>query len=351
MDITPYLKLMIDKDGSDLYFTPGSMPRMKVDGQMAAIGKDPLSTDLVMAAIIGIMDDTQQQLFEQELEVDFAISLGNAGRFRVNAFHQRGQPAMVLRYIKGTVPNIDDLKMPESLKELILNRRGLLLMVGGTGSGKSTTLAAMLDHRNRTTSGHILTIEDPVEFIHPHKKSLVNQREVGPDTHSYARALKSALREAPDVILIGEIRDRETMEAALELAGTGHLAISTLHANNAYQAMNRIINMFPQAMHKQLFMDLSLYLRAVISQRLVPSLDGKRRAAVEILLNTPHVSELILKGQVDEIKEILESSTEKGVQSFDLALFNLYQEKAISLEEALNNADSRANLEARVHFG
>ena len=224
-------------------------------------------------------------------------------------------------------------------------------MVGGTGSGKSTTLAAMIHHRNITTGGHILTIEDPVEFIHPHKKSIVNQREVGIDTHSYAAALKSSLREAPDVVLIGEIRDRETMEAALELAGTGHLAVSTLHANNAYQALTRVINMFPQAFHPQLFMDLSLYLRAILSQRLVPSIDGKRRAAVEVMLNTPRIAELILKGEVDAVREALSESGEKGMQSFDTALFALYQEGAISLDDALNSADSRANLEAKVHFG
>ncbi len=258
---------------------------------------------------------------------------------------------MVLRYIRSEVPNIAALKVPEILKDLIMNKRGLLLMVGGTGSGKSTTLAAMIDHRNSSTGGHILTIEDPVEFFHPHKKSLINQRELGPDTHSYANALKSSLREAPDVILIGEIRNRETMEAALELAGTGHLCISTLHANNADQALTRIINMFPKESHKQLFMDLSLYLRAILSQRLVKSVDGKRRAAVEVMINTPHIAEQILKGDVDQVKEAIAASSEKGVQSFDTALLALYKEEAITMEEALNSADSRANLEAKIHFG
>ncbi|MBF0143328.1 MAG: PilT/PilU family type 4a pilus ATPase [Magnetococcales bacterium] len=351
MNITPYLKLMIEKGGSDLYFSPRSPPRMKLDGRMAAIGKDLLTAEAVKAAVFGILDEDQARFFEENLEIDFAISLGEEGRFRVNAFHQRNEAAMVLRYIKADVPNLDKLRVPEILKDLIMHKRGLLLMVGGTGSGKSTTLAAMIDHRNANQSGHILTIEDPIEFLHPHKKSLVNQREVGPDTHSYHNALKSALREAPDVILIGEIRDRETMEAALELAGTGHLAISTLHANNAYQAMNRIINMFPQNLHKQLFMDLSLYLRAILSQRLVVSVDGKRRAAVEVMVNTPHIAELVLAGQVDEIKTALEESSEKGMQSFDTALLQLFKEGAISQEEALNSADSRANLEARIHFG
>lgn len=351
MKITPYLKLMIEKGASDLYFTPGAPAKMKLDGKMASVGKDDLTGDMVMAAVLGILDKEQAAFFEKNLEIDFAISLGSEGRFRVNAFHQKNQASMVLRYISSEIPNLEKLKVPDILKDLILHKRGLLLMVGGTGSGKSTTLAAMIDHRNATTGGHILTIEDPVEFLHPHKKSIINQREVGVDTHSYAAALKSSLREAPDVILIGEIRDRETMEAALELAGTGHLAISTLHANNAYQALTRIINMFPQALHKQLFMDLSLYLRAILSQRLVPSVDGKRRAAVEVMINTPHIAELILKGEIDGVKEAVAESSEKGMQSFDTALFALYKEGVVSMEDALNSADSRANLEAKIHFG
>lgn len=351
MNITPFLKLMIEKGGSDLYFSPGIPPKMKLDGKMAAIGNGDLSPDVVKAAVYGIMDDEQRAIYQKELEIDFAISLGEEGRFRVNAYHQKGRCAMVLRYIRSKIPTIDELKLPNVLRELIMSKRGLLLMVGGTGSGKSTSLAAMVDYRNSQSSGHILTIEDPVEFYHPHKKCVVSQREVGVDSKSYARALKSSLREAPDVILIGEIRDRETMEAAMELAGTGHLAISTLHANNAYQAMNRIVNMFPQALHRQLFMDLSLYLRAVLSQRLVRSVDGKRRAAIEIMINTPHIAELILKGEIDGVREALQDTTESGSQSYDTALFNLYKEEAITLEEALNNADSRANLEARIHFG
>lgn len=351
MDITPYLQLMVQRKGSDLFFTAEAMPKMKVDGKLASVGKEALTEKAVAAAVKGIMDEAQRAFFEKNLEIDFAIALGDQGRFRVNAFHQRGSPAMVLRLISAEIPNIDQLKVPEVLKDLILSKRGLLLMVGATGSGKSTTLAAMLDHRNANASGHILTIEDPVEFVHPQKRSLVNQRELGPDTHSYANALKSSLREAPDVILIGEIRNRETMEAALELAGTGHLAISTLHANNAYQTLTRIVNMFPQNLHKQLFMDLSLYLRAIISQRLVRSVEGKRRAAVEVLTNTPMVAELILKGEVDLVKEALEGGGEKEMRSFDVALLELYREGAITLEEALNNADSRANLEARIHFG
>ncbi|MEO5334805.1 MAG: PilT/PilU family type 4a pilus ATPase [Magnetococcus sp. YQC-5] len=351
MNVTPYLKLMIEQGASDLFLTPGTTAKMKLDGRLASVGKETLTPDMVLKAALGIMDAAQAEFYKKNLEIDFAISLGEEGRFRVNAFHQKNQPALVLRYIRSQIPNLEQLKVPPILAELIMNKRGLLLMVGGTGSGKSTTLAAMVDHRNSNAGGHILTIEDPVEFIHPHKKSIVNQREVGIDTLSYAKALKSSLREAPDVILIGEIRDRETMEAAMELAGTGHLAISTLHANNAYQALTRIINMFPEALHRQLFMDLSLYLRAILSQRLVVSVDGKRRAAVEVMINTPHISEMILKGDIDGVKESMAESTEKGMQTFDTALFNLYKEGAVSLEEALNSADSRANLEAKIHFG
>ncbi|MCG8377867.1 MAG: PilT/PilU family type 4a pilus ATPase, partial [Proteobacteria bacterium] len=258
---------------------------------------------------------------------------------------------LVLRRIPNEIPTIAQLGVPEILAELIMNKRGLILMVGATGSGKSTTLAAMINHRNENMLGHILTIEDPVEFSHPNLKSIVNQREVGVDTMSYANALKASLREAPDVILIGEIRDRETMEAALELSNTGHLAISTLHANNANQAMERVINMFPQDMHKQLFMDLSLNIRSVISQRLVLAVDGKRCAAIEIMINTPHIAELILKGDIDEIKIAMDESGQKGMQTFDQALFNLYKDGRIELEEALNNADSRTNLEAKINFG
>ena len=349
MNIKPLLKLMVEKKASDLFFTPHSPVKIKIDGKIISVGKDLLTPDLCRQAALGIMTEPQQREFLDKWELDFAIQ-AEGGRFRVNAFHQRENVAIVLRYITSEIPTLDELKVPSILRDLIMNRRGLLLMVGATGSGKSTTLAAMIDHRNRNSTSHILTIEDPVEFYHPNLKSIVNQREIGSDTVSYARALKSSLREAPDVILIGEIRDRETMEAALELAGTGHLAISTLHANNAAQTMDRIINMFPQEMHKQLFMDLSLYLRAIIAQRLVPTVDGKRCAAVEIMINTPHLAELILKGMIDDVKEAMADSSEKGMQTFDTALFNLYKEGRISLEDALSNADSRTNLEARINF-
>jgi twitching motility protein PilU len=307
---------------------------------------------MTKAAALGLMNQRQLKAFEHHWEVDFAIALPDkSARFRVNVFRQRGAVAMVLRLIPSTIPTLDQLGLPEKLKQLVLHKRGLILMVGATGSGKSTTLAAMLNHRNQKMSGHILSIEDPIEYSHPNIKSIVNQREVGVDTRSYRAALKSAMREAPDVVLIGEIRDRETMEATLELANTGHLCLSTLHANNANQAMERVINLFPQELHEQLFLDLSLNVRAVISQRLVTGVDEKRCAAVEIMINTPHIADLILKGEIGAIKEAMEGSGAHGMQTFDMALYNLYKEERIDLEEALNNADSRTNLEARINFG
>jgi twitching motility protein PilU len=283
--------------------------------------------------------------------VDFAISEPGLGRFRVNVFHQRGNVAMVLRYITADMPVLDDLGMPEQLKDLVMLRRGLVLMVGASGNGKSTTLAAMINHRNEKTSSHIITVEDPIEFLHPNKQSIVNQREVGLDTKSYANALKSAMRAAPDVIQIGEIRDRESMQSAIDMAGTGHLVLATLHSNNAPETLDRIINMFPQEQHVQIFMDLAHYLRAIISQRLVRSRTGRRVAAVELMLNTPHIKDLILKGDISEVKEAIKDSSEKGVQNFDDALLNLYKAGTITLEEAMSHADSRSNLEAKVNFG
>ncbi len=352
MDISPYLKLMVDKSASDLFFTVNSPVKIKIEGKATSVGKTMLTGELCAAAAYGIMNDFQKKQFDEKLECDFAIAMpDDSSRFRVNVFRQRGEIGMVLRLVPSEIPTIYELLLPDILNDLVLHKRGLILMVGATGSGKSTTLAAMIHHRNENMSGHILTIEDPIEFSHPNKKSIVNQREVGVDTQSYHNALKSALREAPDVILIGEIRERETMETALELCNTGHLALSTLHANNANQAMERVINMFPQEYHKQLFMDLSLNLRAVVSQRLVTGVDGKRIAAVELLINTPHLAELILKGELHELKVAMEESGQKGMQTFDTALYNLYKEGRIELEEALNNADSRTNLEARINFG
>jgi len=352
MDITPYLKLLRDKGGSDLFFSSGATVKIKIEGQVSSVGKTVLTGDVVKAAAYGIMSPSQIARFEQTMESDFAVAMEDqTARFRVNVFRQRGDISMVLRLIPTKIKSLDDLALPDILKALIMHKRGLILMVGATGSGKSTTLAAMINERNLKMSGHILTIEDPVEFSHPNLKSIVNQRELGVDTLSYRAALRASLREAPDVILIGEIRDRETMEAALELCNTGHLCVSTMHANNANQAMERVINLFPQELHKQLFLDLSLNVRAVISQRLVQGIDGFRVAALEVMLNTPHIADLILKGQIWSIKEAMETSGAKGMQTFDMALHALYKDQRIDLEEALNNADSRTNLEARVNFG
>jgi twitching motility protein PilU len=341
---------MVEKKASDLFFTCFAPVKIKIDGKIMPVNKLELTPKMVKQAAIELMDEKQLEVFSRELEIDFAISKPKLGRFRVNIFHQRGNIGMVLRYISAELPSLDDMAMPSVLKELVMFRRGLVMMVGATGCGKSTTLAGMINYRNEKTSSHILTIEDPIEFLHPNKRSIVNQREIGIDTKSYARALKSAMREAPDVIQIGEIRDRESMEAALNLAGTGHLVITTLHANNAPETLDRIINMFHQDQHRQVYMDLSQYLRAIISQRLVRSTDGKRIAAVEVMLNTPHVSELINRGEIPKVKEAFAQSSEAGMQSFDSALLELYRSGKIGMEEALANADSRANLEANIHF-
>ncbi|MCC6714943.1 MAG: Twitching mobility protein [Gammaproteobacteria bacterium] len=352
MDISPYLKLLVDKKGSDLFFAANSPVKIKIEGVISSVGKTVLTGELSKNAAYGIMNDRLIRKFEDNMEADFAISLPDrSARFRVNVFRQRGEVSMVVRLIPTQIPTLEELGLPEVLKTLVMHKRGLILMVGATGSGKSTTLAAMINHRNSQMAGHILTIEDPIEFSHPNLKSVVNQREVGVDTFSYSDALRSAMREAPDVILVGEIRDRETMEAALQLCNTGHLCLSTMHANNANQAMERIINLFPQNLYKQLYMDLSLNIRAVISQRLVMGLDGRRVAAMEIMINTPHIADLILKGSIGEIKAAMEQSGAKGMQSFDMALHDLYREDHISLEEALSNADSRTNLEAKINFG
>ncbi len=352
LDLIPYLTEMVRLDGSDIFLTAGSPIKIKISGIAIEMDKYLLTPELTESAAFGIMDDEQIAEFKKTKDLDFAISLpDNSARFRVNAFYQRKTIGLVLRLIPSQIPRPEDLGLPEVLTELVMAKRGLLLMVGGTGSGKSTSLAAMINHRNEHSAGHILTIEDPVEFSHPNLKSIVNQREVGIDTASYARALKASLREAPDVILIGEIRDRETMEAALELANTGHLCLSTLHANNANQAMERVINMFPQSEHKQLFMDLAINLNAVISQRLILRPNGKRCAAIEVLINTPHISSLVLKGELNEIKEAMKTSGSKGMKTFDAALFDLYKSGMISMEEALKNADSRNDLEAKINFG
>lgn len=351
MNVKPLFKLMVEKKASDLFFAPFAPAKIKIDGKIMPVNKLEMTPKMVKQAAMELMDEGLLDAFTRELEVDFAISEPGLGRFRVNVFHQRGNVAMVLRYITAEMPTLDELGMPEQLKELVMLKRGLILMVGAAGNGKSTTLAAMVNHRNEKTSSHIITVEDPIEFLHPNKQSIVNQREVGLDTKSYQRALKSAMRAAPDVIQIGEIRDHESMQAAIDMAGTGHLVLGTLHSNNAPETLDRIINMFPQEQHAQVFMDLGHYLRAIISQRLVRARNGKRVAAVELMLNTPHVKDLILKGDISEVKEALKDSGEKGMQNFDDALLNLYKAGTITLEEAMTHADSRSNLEAKVNFG
>jgi twitching motility protein PilU len=351
MNVKPLFKLMVEKKASDLFFAPFAPAKIKIDGKIMPVNKLEMTPKMVKQAAIELMDEEQLDTFTRELELDFAISEPGLGRFRVNVFHQRGNVSMVLRYITAELPTLDELGMPEQMKDLVMLRRGLILMVGATGSGKSTTLAAMLNHRNEKTSSHIITVEDPIEFLHPNKQSIVNQREVGLDTKSYERALRSAMRAAPDVLQIGEIRDRESMQSAIDMAGTGHLVLATLHSNNAPETLDRIINLFPTEQHKQVFMDLGHYLRAILSQRLVRARTGKRVAAVELMLNTPHIKDLILKGDISDVKDALKESGEQGMQNFDEALLALYKNGTITLEEAMSHADSRSNLEAKVNFG
>jgi len=351
LNTKPLFKLMVDKRASDLFFTSYAPIKIKIEGRIMSVNKQMLTPEVVRQAAYGLMTQDQIEHFNEEMEVDFAVSEPGLGRFRVNVFYQRGNPAMVLRYITADMPRIEDLGLPEALKELVMMKRGLILMVGSTGSGKSTTLASMLNYRNENSADHIITIEDPIEFLHSNKKSIVNQREIGLDTKSYARALRSAMRAAPDVLLIGEIRDRETMEAVIMLAGTGHLVLATIHANNSAETLDRVINIFPRDQHTQVFLDLSQYLRAIVSQRLIPGKNKRRVPAVEMMINTPHMQELIKKGDVIGVKEALRTSSEKGMQDFDAALFTLYKQGRIKMEDALNYADSRTNLEAKINFG
>ncbi|MDQ2694021.1 MAG: PilT/PilU family type 4a pilus ATPase [Pseudomonadota bacterium] len=350
MDITPYLKLMVDKEASDLFFYVGAPVNIKIEGVVRPVGKQVLAPGMVRDIAYSVMKDEQIRDFVREWESNFAIPLQGVGRFRANVFRQRGEVSMVIRYIKSEIAGIAQLGLPLLLTRLVMEKRGLVLVVGSTGSGKSTTLAAMIDHRNDNAAGHILTIEDPIEFTHRHKKSVIGQREVGLDTQSYGHALKNALREAPDVILIGEVRDQETMKYAIAYSETGHLCLSTLHANNANGALERIVNFFPEVARPQLLLDLSLNLRAIVSQRLVVGVDGRRVPAVEILLNTPYVAELIQRGKIDSIKEVMAQSTEGGMQTFDQALYTLYKEGKISRDEAIRNADSRNNVGLQIRL-
>ena len=343
------LKLMVDKKGSDLFITVDFPPAIKIDGKVTPVSKTKLTPENSKALTYAIMNDRQLKEYEATKECNFAISPAGIGRFRVNAYIQQGHTGMVLRTIETTVPTLDGLGLPTVMKEISMTKRGLVIMVGGTGSGKSTSLAAMINHRNENSYGHIITIEDPIEYVHPHKNCIVMQREVGVDTDDWGIALKNTLRQAPDVILLGEIRDRETMEFGLTFAETGHLAMATLHANSANQALDRIINFFPEERHQQLFMDLSLNLKAFIAQRLLKKADGKGRvAAIEVMLNSPLIQELILKGEVHAIKEIMSKSNELGMKTFDQALFDLYEADLISYEDALRNADSMNELRLRI---
>jgi twitching motility protein PilU len=343
------LKLLIEKGGSDLFITVGFPPAMKVHGKMTPVSKTELTPENTKALAYAVMNDKQLKEYEATKECNFAVAPVGIGRFRANAFIQQTYCGLVLRVIETEVPNLDKLGLPEVLKEVVMTKNGLVIMVGGTGSGKSTSLAAMLDYRNANTYGHIITIEDPIEYVHPHKNCIIMQREVGVDCDDWEIALKNTLRQAPDVILLGEIRDKDTMEFGIAFAETGHLAMATLHANSSNQALDRIINFFPEERKMQLLMDLSLNLKAVISQRLLKTVDGKgRAAAIEILLNSPLISDLILKGEVHEIKEIMSKSNELGMKTFDQALFDLYEADKVTLEDALRNADSMNELRLRI---
>jgi len=348
--ITQWLKILSTEGGSDLYLSTGAPPCAKFEGDLKPIDSQIMKPGEIKDIAYEVMDTTQQAEFEKELEMNLATSISGYGRFRVNIFMQRNEVGIVARNIVADIPQWQDLRLPAILPEVIMRKRGLVLFVGATGSGKSTSLAALIDYRNSNSSGHIVTIEDPIEYVHSHKKSIVNQREVGVDTRNWHNALKNTLRQAPDVILIGEIRDRETMEHAIAFAETGHLCISTLHANNANQALDRIINFFPEERRQQLLMDLSLNIQAFISQRLVPTVDGKRCAAIEVLLGTPMIAELILRGELDGIKEVMKKSENIGMKTFDTALFELYQEGLIGEEEALRNADSPNNVRLKIKF-
>ncbi|MGH7771959.1 MAG: PilT/PilU family type 4a pilus ATPase [Candidatus Binatia bacterium] len=348
MELRDYLKVMVEKNASDIYLTVDSPPMYRIEGITQPFGNGVLTNEQLETLANSVMRERQKKEFEQTMEMNLALFYQDLGRFRVNIFRQRGNVGLVLRQIKLEIKSIDELGLPAILKDISMTKRGLVLVVGATGSGKSTTQAAMIDYRNSNTPGHIISVEDPIEFVHAHKKSIVSQREVGFDTHSFQEALKNAMRQAPDVILVGEIRDSETMEAAITFADTGHLCVGTLHSTNANQSFERILNFFPEARHPQILMQLSLNLRAIISQRLIPSLNGNRVVAMEVLMDTPRVKDLIKRGEVDILKEAMEQGIQEGCQTFDHALFVLYKDGKISLEQALINADSANNLRLKI---
>lgn len=348
MEIRELLKTMVDREGSDLYLTVDAPPIYRIHGITHPTSDPPFTNEQLEALALALMRGPQRSEFEEKMEMNLALYYKDLGRFRVNVFRQRGNVGLVFRHIKAEIQSVEQLTLPPIIKDLAMTKRGLILVVGATGSGKSTTLAAMIDHRNSISPGHIISVEDPIEFVHPHKKCLITQREVGFDTLSFHNALKNTLRQAPDVILIGEIRDTETMEAAITFAETGHLCLGTLHSNNANQAIERIMNFFPVERHQQIYLQLSLNLRAILSQRLVPSLDGRRAPAIEIMLDTPRIKDLIKKSEIDTLKEAMEQGVEEGCQTFDYVLFTLYKEGKISLEQALINADSANNLRLKI---
>lgn len=350
LDIKPVLKFMVEKNGSDLFFSTGTPIHIEIEGKTMPVNSQSMAPGTVKEIAYSLMSPTQIEEFEETLEMNFAMSVHEVGRFRVNVFRQRGEVSMVIRYIKGTIPSFETLGLPPVLKDIIMRPRGLVLVVGSTGSGKSTTLASMIDYRNENTTGHILTLEDPIEFVHNHKKSVVDQREVGIDTRSFEDGLRNAMRQAPDVILIGEVRDMEGMKHALAYAETGHLCLATLHANNANQAIERVISFFPQDARPGLLLGLSLNLVSIISQRLVPGTQTKRVAAMEVLLNSPYISELIQKQKLEEIKEIMADNTDIGMGTFDQSLFKLFTAGRINEENALQNADSRNDLSLKIRL-
>jgi len=349
-DLAPYLHFMVKSGGSDLFMTVGAVPTVKVQGEVVRLGKQPLVPGQVKAFAYSMMSEAQMREFERNLECDLAVGIDRLGRFRFNVYMQRGEVSLVARYVKPDIPSLTDLKMPAILQKVVMQKRGLVLSVGAAGSGKSSTLAAMIDHRNRTAPGHILTIEDPIEFLHPHHLCVVDQREVGLDTHSFAAALRHGLREAPDVIMIGEIRDEETMNHAMKYAETGHLCLATLHSNNANQAVDRMINFFPEGARKQALLDLSLNLKGVIAQRLIRGTKRRLVPATEVMLQSAFISDLIQKGEIDQIKSAIGKSTDLGMHTFDQSLYDLYQEGEITLEDALEHADSRTDLSLRIRM-